>query len=149
MACFKVLYKSRADLEGGAPGVRPPPPPPPPPKIFPNTIFYYNIVQVRGLKILTIVLKSYLKYIVLDIYIYYTIKMESYLRFIYTSPPPPPPPPPRFSKISNPFAPPLTSNPGSALVNQSVSTYDYLTPLTRLHVYHNHQKCSVMLLTSY
>ena len=42
---------SRADLEGGAPGARPP-------KIFPNTIFYYNIVQVRGLEIdINIVLK--------------------------------------------------------------------------------------------
>ena len=34
---FWHITGPRVDLEGGAPGVRPP-------KIFPNTIFYYNIV---------------------------------------------------------------------------------------------------------
>ena len=39
------------------------------------------------------------------------------MRYIYYKPPPP-----RFSKFPNPFAPPLTSNPGSALERHSFKT---------------------------
>ena len=80
------------------------------------------------------------------IYISYNNRILIYLYICAISPPPPPPPPPQVFKFFNPFAPPLTSNPGSALGLQLfaiagiIMLVEYRLGLLGIEMYHGFKR---------